>query len=530
MKWHWYLFSLIVLLLLAGCGRAEDPDSLIAGGTFAPQYTQVQVVTLEQLAANPTAYQDQLIQISGQYQRLPRLACVDATPRKGPATWALSNGELLAQAGGFDMQVNSLLPAGLDMTVEGTWRYWEGLVGCGKLSDETKLWYLDVSNIVSPRPLVQVTLTPAGVAAITGDEVTLTPTTTATPTPGAAATEIGSSPPGPIGPPAVATDQPPTPEGTATPAGYPAPGDITATPTVTVTASGLPLTGTLPAGTPSNEATPTVTNTPPPGASLTPTPSSTPAGEPTIAEQGDAEVQSLIVETMNANESHSYTLAIAASTSLTISLVMPPEFDPKLKLLNPAGGVVLDQNNSPAGEVERVNGVLLESGTYELIISEAANRETPYALTLQDDESFNLHFQNPLTYGDVDNTVMRPNSIDYWHFYGRAGDSVTISTVPNDQSDLLFLVMDPQLEDVTDDYVDERGQGQPEQITLTLPVDGLYTIQVEEYAYGEADYLIRLTTGTAAVPLQNGRVVVMAPAGVSPAPYHPPKPPSKTSL
>ncbi|MCB9421002.1 MAG: hypothetical protein H6667_14465 [Ardenticatenaceae bacterium] len=241
----------LVLLLTRGGGRPLKPIRPSATPVELNQSSQAILVTFDELNANPYAYRDQRIRITGSYTPQPKPDCPNY---KGLLIrWALINENLQLNGYGFE-EVLKLVPEGTSLTVEGIWRLYDGISGCGKGAPQTLIWYLQVERIVQPNPL-----------------------------PGYGPLPDGDTP-APVGTPPLEEAEPtPTAEnGTAvfTPTSSPT---ITATPTTEITPSVTSSpTATLLFG----EMTPTpsdsfITSTPDPSASPTatgtgPTPTNTP--------------------------------------------------------------------------------------------------------------------------------------------------------------------------------------------------------------------------------------------------------------
>lgn len=237
------ILLVLALLLTRGGERPLKPTRPSATPVELNQNSQAILVTFDELNANPYAFHNQRIRITGSYTPQPKPDC---TQYKGLLIrWALINDNLQLNGYGFE-EVLKLVPSGTTLTVEGIWRLYEGAVGCGKGAPQTLIWYLQVERIVQPNPLPGFGPLPDG----------------DTPAP------VGTQPPD-------GTEPTPTEEeGTAvsTPTPTPTPTTTTTTtPTTEMTPSMTPsLTATLLFG----EMTPTpsdsfMTNTPDPGASPT---------------------------------------------------------------------------------------------------------------------------------------------------------------------------------------------------------------------------------------------------------------------
>ena len=253
---------LVVSTLLARSSRPLYPNL----PTFTPLAETLEsepaVLTFSELNADPDAYRDRRIQVSGNFASV---APPDCLPHSGPAIrWTLVSEELQLNAAGFE-NVLSLLAEGTPMTVTGIWRLYRGPVGCGKEPPDANLWYLAVDQILEPNPLLgeggaALTVVP-GEALPTLPPLDLTaPTAEATPT------------------------LPPTEEPVE---------EIVATPTLGETLPGLPpvtetiatpdLTGTAALATPTVDLLVTATATGTPTMTVTPGPSPT----PTATAEGD---------------------------------------------------------------------------------------------------------------------------------------------------------------------------------------------------------------------------------------------------
>ncbi|MBK9049616.1 MAG: hypothetical protein IPL78_01470 [Chloroflexi bacterium] len=260
-----------------GVFRPEIPTPTISNDTILGEPI---LVSFSQLAENLERYQNTLIRVSGVYTPLGTPTCF---PERGPLTrWTLVSDNKQMKVLRFEHVVLPLAWEGLNMTVDGVWRKYEGPLGCGKNAAAGVTWYLDAVRIIEPNPMPDFLLNnqptpssdngteippnvtpfpdeppPLGTPSDTGYPpeqpegaitATLTPTLFATPTP---------TPSRPVG-------ITPSPQGTPS---------STPTPTATPTASPTAGTGT-PEGTP--------TETPGPG-----TPSSTPPGTPSPEPTGD---------------------------------------------------------------------------------------------------------------------------------------------------------------------------------------------------------------------------------------------------
>ncbi len=266
---RWPGLVLVAVLLLA-VGAIAVLGTLLAGGgrplypnlpTYTPLAEEIAgepvLLTFTELNADPAAFRDRRVQVSGDFASVEAPACM---PYAGPAIhWSLVAEELQLNAIGFE-NVLSLLSEGTPMTVSGIWRLYQGPVGCGKEPDDGNVWYLAVDQIIEPNPLFG-----AGDVALTvmaGSPLpTLSPLDLSTVTPGATPTLSPTA-----GAPGTVVVTPTTGLPTAV---LPTP-TLGGTPTTLITPS--------PTATQSTPGTPTVTGTPTPTGTPGPSPTASPTG------------------------------------------------------------------------------------------------------------------------------------------------------------------------------------------------------------------------------------------------------------
>jgi hypothetical protein len=499
MRKKWIVVSLALLLLLNGCRSVEvaTPTPVAtAAPTILPASMMVVQARLADLLNNPSSYEGLTVQVTGDYRRLPRLICEGAVNRS-PATWSLVSGELVVQATGFEAMLRPPPGSSMTLTVEGRWQRWQGLVGCGKDAAPREIWYLDVSRIVSPNPIVHVTPLPGQVV-----EIIVGEDETATPLPGEEDPEqpgigITPLPPGSVDLTTPTPIQPappgPPPPGLPGPPPGPTPtleGVVIITPTPLATPGLLPgateTAGTLtPGGTPT--ATLTVTATL--GADGTPTPAP--------VNQGTIDFDKVIKTDLPADTVHrwQFTIDVGAPTGpITITLAPDVGMDVALTVRDPNGETIIDnQNTGGAGQPETVSLTQVGSGNYEILISRAGGTPASYALALLNSTSQPLLFAGSLSYGDSRMANLPADKDQMWHFYGTAGQSINLTVRPQSNADLTFGLYGPTMQGVGN-WVDDGGLGEVEQlINFVLPSTGFYSIWIQENLFEAATYEIQLT-------------------------------------
>lgn len=280
-----FLAVLPATSLLAACGTGGGQlkplnPTATPGGEISGQ---PQLVTFSDLQADPYAYRDRLIRVTGGVVSVAPPLC---EPFSGPVPfWALFAEDLRLDGVGFDDLPRFAAP-GVLFTVDGIFRQYEGPLGCGKGPPPGVAWFLEAFRVVQPNPLAY-----AGETSGDGGAPVLPPPFS-TPTP------PGSTPGGP-------TAQP-TAEGTQ--------GALTGTPPATPT---LPVFTPTPAisVTPGGTGVPTASATPSPTAATTMTPPSTGTAPSVTATPTATQVQSTVIPPIPTPTSDGYPILPTATNT-----------------------------------------------------------------------------------------------------------------------------------------------------------------------------------------------------------------------
>jgi hypothetical protein len=489
--------NLVLLLLLNGCRSVAEVNTPTPVATPAPTILPASFMVVQarlvDLLNNPSHYEGLTVQVTGDFRRLPRLIC-DGEVYTSPATWSLVSGELVVQATGFEPMLRSAAGSTITLTVEGRWQRWQGLVGCGKDAAPREVWYLDVSRIVSPNPIVHVTPLPGQVPeVIGGDDGPVTP--------GGEEQEperpgIGITPLPPGGNDLMS----PTPPPLATPGLPPTPVQppLLASPTPTlegvaiITPTPLATPGLLPGATETVTVTPEIT----PGVTLTPT---VPAGgtpTPVPTDQGTVGLDKVTKTSLEEGTIHRWLFAVNVTLmNAPITMTVGPDvgMDVSLTIRDPQGETIIDnQNTGGAGQPETAVLSEVENGNYEILIIQAGGTAASYALAVLNEFSQPLVFAGSLSYSDTRTANLPANKDHMWHFQGAAGHSINVAIRPQGSANLSFGLYNPAMQELT--WIDEAGAGGNEQlINFLLPVTGFYTIWVQEDLFEAATYEINLT-------------------------------------
>jgi len=511
MKQRYRIFLLVSLTLLIACNETRPTPTPFAEADATEQAlnpAKPLALSIADLAADPEAYAESIVEITGQYRRRPLLVC-DSDPHPAPATWELEaeDGSLVA-IGGFDSQVRSLLPNNLTMTVVGVWQLFEGPVGCGKNATNTQIWYLKARDIVSPSPIARVTLTPTG----SGMQIAETDEGTAVSTPqdnNFTLTPTRADDDGePLGTP--------TPAGTTVPA---PPGDNTPTTAAfTPTSdSGSGNTTQTPTATRGDDnslgtATPTLGGTASPTASSgsstpTPTGSSGSSGTPTItpvaittATRNPSDFDTVefdplapevpILELLEAEQAHLYPVEFDYSGAITITAIAEPTMNLVLEIIDPANDVVQQANNTGNGGLESiVNAQLNVALDYKIRLYNLNNNEGDYCLLFSEGGGFPDTIKGRIEYGQTVTNQVEVLGIDYWCFLGANGDNVTISSAATGSTgDFVLGLFGPPDNDAIGSAFQDA-----EIANASLTENGMYMIGVLDFEAEASGYSLTLT-------------------------------------
>jgi hypothetical protein len=437
------------------------------------------------LLNSPSQYSGVLAQLSGQYRRLPQLVC-DGEMYRSPAGWKLTAGELFIQAAGFETVLRPLANSPQTITVQGQWRRWEGLVGCGDNARQQEIWYLDVTRIIQPNPILFGTPGPSDPIAM------ITPTPEIEPGNG----EVEPPPPPPPdeergedeeddipAPPGVGTA---TPTAAPTLAFPPGAGPATVTPTVTPTATPTEEAN----GNGNGTATPTPTATATPDNNGEPLPPPPPPGS--VSPQGNLAWETVVKRKLDSGAAHSWTVNVVQADTLTIHVQPDSDLNVSLIVERPDGSVAGGRNSGGIGAVETVEVEATQTGQYRVIVT-AVGGNGNYAIISLDSISYAVEFAGNLRYGDNLTDNIPAETDQYWHFNAIAGDSITILVTPLSSSELFIGLFGPDGA-LIGNFASSATVGEPAALrNLLLPATGYYSLLIQEYFEGAANYRVQLT-------------------------------------
>lgn len=489
MKRAWLVLSALILVAIGGC-QQEVMTTTPSAATFIERSNLATTVSLLTLARSPSAFEGEDLRLSGNYRPVPLPVCAgEAHP--SPATWVLSDGAIEIPMAGFDGALRDLVPVGLPMEVEGRWQKWEGPIGCGRRLPSETIWYLQLTNIVSPNPLTAFlelsgTLGAPITPTLTGDAIASGDLGTD----GVTATTTGSSEsPGTVPTATPTLDGSETPQSTVTfasTASVTRVATVTPFPTLTVSVTPTP----TPTGTPTTgTSTPTPTATTAAGSSPTPTVDS---GRAILVNYDD-----LSKRTVAAGGVQSWQFAGSTDLPITVHVAPARGLNVSLELIGPNGDIVGTYDQAGTGQVETISEQSLPvAGLYTIEVSSVGQTAGSYALVLQSDSSRPLvFFQGTMAYGQTRAATTPVDGNHLWNFEGEAGDVVNIrvnATTANDMQIYLNNHGGAETEFVNDNTVYAPPADREEILGFRLPATGLYTVGIGDEDLDSLGYTISI--------------------------------------
>ena len=457
-------------------------------------------ISLSNLAANPEFFEGSTLQLSGEFQRLPILAC-NRDPHPSPATWGIVGEGLLANAAGYDTQLRSLLAKNQPITVEGRWLHYNGPIGCGKSAPVQEIWYLSVNRIIEPHPLARIANEQAGqgiesttIAEIPETPIELTQVLLENPTepPEGVATESFQ-----IVTTTIPNETPADVSSTLQPA-LTATLPITISPTPNPTNANTPNPALTATSTPTTNNITTATIASTPGNSTNtpqPTGSSTPQGQgQNFNDKGSIDYEDLRISTLKSGIPDQWTLAVDTTDSITITIAPVSNANLTISIIDENGTKIVDaQNESSAGEVETITALNISTpGLYEIYIDAEPAVETHYALMAMNSDSYSFNFMGTLVPSSPKNDSLVPDNDHFWFFPMSVGQKINLRVTPNSQADPYLELYDPQGSRVL--TIDNSGTGETEVLeSYEALINGMFSIRVGEFDFAAMSYEILLT-------------------------------------
>ncbi|HLA45575.1 MAG TPA: pre-peptidase C-terminal domain-containing protein, partial [Aggregatilineales bacterium] len=207
--------------------------------------------------------------------------------------------------------------------------------------------------------------------------------------------------------------------------------------------------------------------------------------------------------------------------SLTLQRPARSNLLPHLTFFAPDGTALLTSSNRFEGAtLQTIPFELPVGGTYQVEIStllagDSVNDGGAYTLVLNQQPAAEISTLRPIFYGEPGiNALSEDNRSDFWIFDGEAGDVVHISgEATSGNLDTALRILDPGGVEIAD--ADDSADSLDAEITLVLPTDGQYTLeiapfgreQVQAITSGNYRLSINLLYRPAAIPETENRLL-----------------------
>ncbi len=213
---------------------------------------------------------------------------------------------------------------------------------------------------------------------------------------------------------------------------------------------------------------------------------------PTIEQSLPIQYNELLAGTLDSEEVYYYFRG-SAGDQVSV-LLSSTSFDSYLEFLDIDGNILDENDDDGRGQnAAIVNFQLPADGVYFITVtSYVFDAQGPYMLELLITDPMASPLVGEIEVGQTVSRRLLPTTIHEWHFWGTAGQVISISAVPVDPNELLDMVMEivaPGGQRFTDD--DGGYQRNPALTDLRLPESGRYTVYLREYnaTIGGAYYL-----------------------------------------
>lgn len=215
--------------------------------------------------------------------------------------------------------------------------------------------------------------------------------------------------------------------------------------------------------------------------------------KPTASTSGELTLGQSVTRDLQRGQ-HTFTLEAEAGQRLRVSL-SSDDFDTVLRVTGPDGFSV-ENDDEPGGTLNSlIDTSLPASGTYRVTVSSYGNQGGgTYRLAAIDTLNpvpagaevrtlpFGQSVNGALARSDA--TSLSGQNVDYYRFTGSAGQRVTFD-VESDRIDTFLTIYLP---DGSIEENDDRGglEDTNSSLSITLPIDGTYTVAASSYARGES--------------------------------------------
>lgn len=203
------------------------------------------------------------------------------------------------------------------------------------------------------------------------------------------------------------------------------------------------------------------------------------------------DLEEVAVGELDGSTIHEWIYDAEDTTALTID-VAALDADVTITLFDPSGNGIATTSSASGNQTGRIRDQALnEVGEYTIQVRAAINQSTHYGLLITSDDTDSIRLAGVLEDGDDTSGTLGEDGFDYWLFWGTAGDAVTITVSPQNDSEPYVILYDSEDNSLESSSIDPDTDAQV--IEYTLTENNVYLIWVEEFDFLEMTYDIELT-------------------------------------
>lgn len=219
-------------------------------------------------------------------------------------------------------------------------------------------------------------------------------------------------------------------------------------------------------------------------------------GESTVNfyDAGDLFYGELEREFLREEEAHAWFFDGLAGEEVTIEVSpLDPAMDLDVWLLDPELNEVALKDEFLSGEPEKIEQLLPVDGQYLVLVREFFGESGEYEIKLDQGRGDDIEIAGSLSYSQTVVGEFSAGKQAGWLFTGAQGDIINFIVSTGDpERDLVIVLLDPTGNSV--ETVDATLSGLPERlVAYRLPINGQWTIVVQEFFNEGSDYELTLT-------------------------------------
>ncbi len=197
-------------------------------------------------------------------------------------------------------------------------------------------------------------------------------------------------------------------------------------------------------------------------------------------------------ETLQEKETHAWFFNGRAGDEIMAEVTpLDNHLDLELWLVNQDVQRLMMVDTLLAGQPEYLVFTVPADGQYLLLVRDFFGEPGQYEVNLTAVPADTPQVVGLLTYGQQVQGTLATGQQVIWQFDGRSGDTISSQLLPDAQTDLQLVLLDPTGNRVWE--IDQTGAGQSEEITaFTLTTDGIWSLLVAEFFGETASYTLSL--------------------------------------